>query len=44
MYVLDENMANVQSEIEKSMINLIIEKMEDSSQFFCNTHNYEVLK
>ncbi len=44
MYVLDENMANVQSEIEKSMINLIIEKMEDSSQFFYNTHNYEVLE
>lgn len=44
MYFLDENMANVQSEIEKSMINLVIEKMGDSSQFFYNTHNYEVLE
>lgn len=43
MYFLDENMANVQSEIEKSMINLVIEKMADSSQFFYTTHNYEVL-
>ena len=40
---IDENMANVQSEIEIAMINLIIQKMGKKSQFFYTTHNYEVL-
>lgn len=40
---IDENMANVQSEIEIAMINLIIQKMGKQAQFFYTTHNYEVL-
>jgi hypothetical protein len=41
---IDENMGNVQSEIEIAMINLIIQKMGNRSQFFYTTHNYEVLE
>ncbi|MFV5536195.1 hypothetical protein VXQ47_15700 [Acinetobacter pittii] len=41
---IDENMGNVQSEIEVAMINLIIQKMGNRSQFFYTTHNYEVLE
>lgn len=41
---IDENMGNVQSEIEIAMINLIIQKMGNLSQFFYTTHNYEVLE
>ena len=37
-------MGNVQSEIEIAMINLIIQKMGNRSQFFYTTHNYEVLE
>lgn len=43
-YVLDENMSHVQCEIEKTMLNLIIQKISHTSQLFYTTHNYEVLE
>ena len=43
-YVLDENMSHVQCEIEKTMLNLIVQKISNTSQLFYTTHNYEVLE
>lgn len=40
---LDEGMSHVQSEIERAVVALIIEKMNKYSQFFYTTHNYDVL-
>lgn len=42
-FFLDESMPHVQSEIERSIINLIIQRMNKYSQFFYTTHNYDVL-
>ena len=43
-FVLDENMSHVQCEIEKTMLNLITQKISNTSQLFYTTHNYEVLE
>ncbi|MCG9482123.1 ATP-binding protein, partial [Acinetobacter pittii] len=42
-FFLDEGMSHVQSEIERAIIALIIEKMNIYSQFFYTTHNYDIL-
>ncbi|WP_085248455.1 ATP-binding protein [Gilliamella mensalis] len=42
-YYLDEKMSYSHSELEVSIINLIISKMGRNCQFFYTTHNYEVL-
>lgn len=42
-FFLDESMAHVQSEIERNIVNLIIQKMNNYSQFFYTTHNYDIL-
>ncbi|ENO9782168.1 ATP-binding protein, partial [Acinetobacter baumannii] len=42
-FFLDEGMSHVQSEIERAIIALIIEKMNKYSQFFYTTHNYDIL-
>lgn len=42
-FFLDEGMSHVQSEIERTIVNLIIQKMNRYSQFFYTTHNYDVL-
>lgn len=42
-FFLDEKMAYAHSEIEIAMLNLIIEKLKDNSQFFYTSHNYDVL-
>ncbi len=41
---LDEKMAYSHSEIELSMLNLMIEKLKENSQLFYTTHNYDVLE
>lgn len=43
VYFLDEVMAHVHSELEVSILNLIIEKLTYGSQFFYTTHNVDVL-
>lgn len=43
-FFLDEKMAYSHSEIEVSILNLIIEKLKPNSQFFYTTHNYDVLE
>ncbi|SHN92331.1 hypothetical protein BHECKSOX_518 [Bathymodiolus heckerae thiotrophic gill symbiont] len=43
-FFLDEKMAYSHSEIEISILNLIIEKLKSNSQFFYTTHNYDVLE
>ncbi|QQC82785.1 ATP-binding protein [Acinetobacter bereziniae] len=42
-FFLDEGMSHVQSEIERAIVVLIIEKMNKYSQFFYTTHNYDIL-
>ncbi|MFN4105721.1 MULTISPECIES: AAA family ATPase [Acinetobacter] len=42
-FFLDEGMSYVQSEIERNIVNLILQKMNRYSQFFYTTHNYDVL-
>ncbi|WP_164707585.1 ATP-binding protein [Bathymodiolus thermophilus thioautotrophic gill symbiont] len=42
-FFLDEKMAYSHSEIEISILNLIIEKLKPNSQFFYTTHNYDIL-
>lgn len=42
-FFLDEGMSHVQSEIERAIVALIIEKMNSYSQFFYTTHNYDIL-
>jgi hypothetical protein len=37
-------MAYSHSEIEISILNLIIEKLKPNSQFFYTTHNYDILE
>jgi hypothetical protein len=41
---LDEKMAYSHSELELSMLNLMIEKLKENSQLFYTTHNYDVLE
>ncbi|OBX84255.1 ATP-binding protein [Faucicola atlantae] len=43
-YFLDEKMAFAHSELEQAIVNLIIEKLQPSSQFFYTTHNYDILE
>ncbi len=42
-YFLDEKMAYTHSELEQTIVNLIIQKMGRYSQFFYTTHNYDIL-
>lgn len=42
-YFLDEKLASSHSELEISILNLIITKLNRYSQFFYTTHNYDVL-
>ncbi|WP_428087595.1 hypothetical protein [Candidatus Thioglobus sp.] len=41
---LDEKMAYSHSEIEISMLNLMIEKLKENSQLFYTSHNYDILE
>lgn len=41
---LDEKMAYSHSEIEISMLNLMIEKLKQNSQLFYTTHNHDILE
>lgn len=43
LYFLDEKMAYAHSDLEQSILNLIIESLPCESQFFYTTHNYDVL-
>ena len=42
-YYLDEGMAHSHTEIEQSVLNLLIEKLSRHSQLFYTTHNYDIL-
>lgn len=42
-YFLDEKLSSSHSELELSILNLIIQKLNKNSQFFYTTHNYDVL-
>lgn len=42
-FFLDERMAHTHSELEVSMLNLMIEHLGKNSQLFYTTHNYDVL-
>lgn len=42
-YFLDEKLASSHSELEITILNLIIQKLNKHSQFFYTTHNYDVL-
>lgn len=42
-YFLDEKLASSHSELEITILNLIIQKLNPYSQFFYTTHNYDVL-
>ncbi len=42
-FYLDEKMAYSHSEIEQTIVNLIIQKTQRYSQFFYTTHNYDIL-
>lgn len=43
-YFLDERMAFVHSELERTIITLIISRLKSNSQFFYTTHNTDVFK
>ncbi|EDW4372102.1 ATP-binding protein [Salmonella enterica subsp. diarizonae] len=43
-YFLDERMAFVHSELERTLITLIISKLKVNSQFFYTTHNSDIFK
>lgn len=43
IFYLDEQLVNSHSEIEKGIVNLIIDKLGENSQFFHTTHNYDLL-
>jgi len=43
-FFLDEKMAYSHSEIEVSVLNLLIEKLHRNSQLFYTTHNYDILE
>ncbi|MDF7675179.1 hypothetical protein PT286_00255 [Neisseriaceae bacterium ESL0693] len=40
---LDEKMAYTHAELERTMVNLVIAKMNPYTQFFYTTHNYDIL-
>lgn len=42
-YFLDEKLASSHSELEMTILNLIIQKLKKYSQFFYTTHNYDIL-
>lgn len=42
-YFLDEKLSSSHSELEITILNLIIQKLNKNSQFFYTTHNYDVL-
>lgn len=42
-YFLDEKLSSSHSELEITILNLIIQKLNKHSQFFYTTHNYDVL-
>lgn len=44
IYFLDERMAYVHSELERTIITLLISKLQDNSQFFYTTHNSDIFK
>ncbi|MGK8253420.1 hypothetical protein [Moraxella lacunata] len=43
IYFLDEKLSSSHSELEITILNLIIQKLNRYSQFFYTTHNYDVL-
>ncbi len=43
VFFLDESMAYSHSELEKTIINLLITKLSQTSQLFVTTHNYDIL-
>lgn len=43
-YFLDERMSKVHSELEVSIVNLMIDKLPHNAQLFYTTHNYDVLE
>ncbi len=43
-YFLDERMAHVHTELEKSMLNVMIQKLGTNSQFFYTSHNTDILE
>jgi len=43
-FFLDEKMVYSHSEMEISILNLIIEKLKPNTQFFYTTHNYDILE
>lgn len=43
VYYIDEKLAFSHSELEVTILNLIIEKLKNNGQFFYTTHNYDVL-
>ena len=42
-HYLDEQMAYSHSQLEQHILNLIIEKLSPTAQFFYTTHNYDIL-
>lgn len=42
-YFLDEKLSSSHSELEITILNLIIQKLNKNSQFFYTTHNYDIL-
>lgn len=42
-FFLDEKMAYSHTEIERAIVNLIAQKINNHSQFFYTTHNYDIL-
>lgn len=43
IFYLDEKMAFSHSELERAIVNLIIDKLDFKSQFFYTTHNFDIL-
>lgn len=43
LYYLDEKMAFSHSELEQTILNLLIDKLSPTSQLFYSTHNYDIL-
>ncbi|HED4421705.1 TPA: ATP-binding protein, partial [Pasteurella multocida] len=41
-YFLDEKMAYSHSEIEQAIVNLIVQKLSQNTQFFYTTHNHDI--
>ena len=43
-YFLDEGLVYCHTEIEQAVLNLIIDKLSENSQFFYTTHNHDILE